>query len=106
MSFDNLKQDFKKLFEFEEVYFRDSTEDNAITDTLKNTHDDDLVCIICCEYYADPKECVLHYDNKYFGSSKFNNIINKYGLHWEWYNNCLAYVWKDHDSDDHDSDDN
>ena len=96
----SLQTELTELFKngHEEVYFRDSTEDNGITDLFKE--DDKVICYIHCEYVAEENDKVnLNYDAAYFGSEKFNDILEKYNMCLEWENPCLASIYPESDID-------
>ena len=35
-------------------------------------------------YGYDDKDYNIHYENKYFGSNEYNNILDKYDMYMEW----------------------
>ena len=94
----DLKTELNNLFKFEQAYFRDSDfdEDSYFKEILERN---DYICVICCEFMPMTEQQVnkihLHYDCKYWGSDKFNEILDKYGLGFEWYDSCIGVLFKD-----------
>lgn len=77
----------------EEVYFRDSEEDNCITERFEVN--DKVICFICCEDRpSEHHEVNLDYQEAYWGSQKLNEIFEKYDVYLEWENECIASVYK------------
>ena len=58
---------------------------------------DDILFVLNCEYEAPIKECTLNYYNKYWGNSEFNDLLKKYNLRYEWYNESISFIYKDYD---------
>jgi hypothetical protein len=56
------------------------------------------ILLICAEYCCDDeneeKRCNINYDTKHCGSERFRQWLKKYNLCYEWYNSCIAYVYK------------
>jgi hypothetical protein len=99
MDIQALKKELTELFKDgeEEVYFRDTDEDNGIMSRFKdNSVGDNVICFIVCEYMPDDDTIVnLHYDCCYGGSDKLATIKTKYKLNHEWEDSCIAFLYKD-----------
>jgi hypothetical protein len=111
VNMNELKNELIELFKdgYEEVFFRDMVEDNAIMDRFKDKNNDHIICFILCEYEPYEDTIVnLHYDYSYGGSDKLATIKTKYKLNHEWETNCLASLYVDEElyeeSEDEDSD--
>ena len=57
----------------------------------------DILFIISVEYDAPSDECCLNYYNCFWGSKQFNNLLEKHKLRYEYYDQCIAFVYKDYD---------
>ena len=92
----DFKTELKALFsKGESVVFPDDdeakNEDFIYIDFFKNKN---IVCIINCEFDPEYIEGIhLHYDINYWGSTQFNDLLNKYKYRLEWEDNCLARVY-------------
>ena len=102
---ENIKTDFKKLFENtgEEIYFRNSKIDNAITERFNDKDNKHSIAYINTE--ETTTEPSLEYYTTYGGSKEFNKLLVKYNLMFEWETNCIACLYFDDDDDDDDDDD-
>jgi hypothetical protein len=100
----NIKTDFKELFEItgEEIYFRNSKIDNAITERFNDKDNNNIIAYINTEETTE--EPNLEYYTVYGGSKEFNKLLIKYNLMFEWETNCVAYLYFDEDDDDSDDD--
>ena len=65
----------------------------------------DILLIINAEYDAPTAECVINYYNKYWGNKEFNEILEKKGLRYEWYDTTTLFIYKNNDDDDYNDDD-
>lgn len=90
--------EFNNIFKHEQILTRDEYKflGNEIINYI-NTHDD-ILLIINCEYDAPKNECVINYYNQYWGSDAFNNILEKYKLRYEYYNEYLVFIYKDYEN--------
>ena len=93
----HLKTELKNLFKLEQAYFRDSNfdEDSYFKEILE---ENDYICLIFCQFSPRTQEeennIHLHYNYNYWGSDKFNKILDKYNLMFEWYDTCIGVVFK------------
>ncbi len=56
-----------------------------------------LSLIINVEYDEPPEQCCLNYYNCYWGNKKFNELLLIHKLRYEYYDNCVAFIYKDYD---------
>ena len=90
--------EFNNIFKHEKIVTKDEYIylSNAIINYI-NRHDD-ILLIINSEYDAPKSDCVINYYNQYWGSAAFNNILEKYKLRYEYYNEYLVFIYKDYDN--------
>ena len=90
--------EFNNIFKHEKIVTKDEYIylSNEIINCI-NRHDD-ILLIINSEYDAPKNECVINYYNQYWGSAAFNNILEKYKLRYEYYNEYLVFIYKDYDN--------
>lgn len=59
--------------------------------------DNNAVLLICAEYVCRSEEevemCHINYCDKYWGSKRFNEWLDKYNFHIEWYDSCVVYIY-------------
>lgn len=88
-----IKNDLDNLFKYERVYLRDSDCFNNIMGDEQN----DYICVVVCQFCISDEEIEnvnLHYGYNYWGSNEFQEILEKYGLMFEWYDSCIGVVFK------------
>ena len=90
--------EFNNIFKHEKIVTKDEYIylSNVIINYI-NRHDD-ILLIINSEYDAPKSDCVINYYNQYWGSAAFNNILEKYKLRYEYYNEYLVFIYKDYDN--------
>ena len=70
--------------------------DNSFNDRFNNA-----LFVINCEFIPKHEEDIIniniHYDLNYWGSNKFNQILEKYNLKFDWVNNCSCVVFYKND---------
>lgn len=95
----NIITEFNKIFKHETFLTNDKYIylNNEIINYIENHKD--ILLIINCEYDAPKNECVINYYNQYWGNTAFNNILEKYKLRYEFYNEYLVFIYKDNDYD-------
>ena len=83
----NKKEDYIKNFGWS---------DNSFIDSFNNA-----LFVINCEFIPKHEEDIIniniHYDLNYWGSNKFNQILEKYNLKFDWVNNCSCVVFYKND---------
>jgi hypothetical protein len=57
----------------------------------------DILFIINVEYDAPSNECCLNYYNCFWGNKPFNKLLEKHTLRYEYYDQCIVFVYKDYD---------
>jgi len=95
MNIEQIVSEFNSIKYLEEIY----TEDDWSGDwNSKNA-----ILLICTEFWCadqdEVKKCCFHYYYKYFGSKEFNEWLERHRLEFEWYNECIAYVFRSSDSE-------
>ena len=73
--------ELEELFQYETIYYNDN---------YKNA-----LFLICCEYIPKSNNNIhIHYDLNYWGSTAFNQIMNKYNLNFDWVDSCSVAVFQ------------
>ena len=88
--------EFNNIFKHEKIVTKDEYIylTNEIIKYINNNNN--ILLIINCEYDAPKSDCVINYYNQYWGSAAFNNILEKYKLRYEYYNEYLVFIYKDY----------
>ena len=90
-------EEFKNICKYEEVITHDKVKylNDEYIDYIKSHSD--ILFSINCEYDAPIEQCTLNYYNNYWGNKQFNELLEKYNLRYEWYDVCVAFIYKDED---------
>lgn len=88
---------------YEEVYKRDDGTYNEDSRTFELFEESPhSLFVIYTEFCPkDDEEMArvhIHYDIKYWGSSAFNNLLEKYNMCMEWDNPTILYIYDNDDS--------
>lgn len=80
--YDELKQLLDKRYEI------------LIENEVKQWSETAKIAIICefCEY--DDVFLHIHYNNNNGGSKAFNELLDKYGFKFDWFDSCVLGLWK------------
>jgi hypothetical protein len=95
----NIIEEFKNIFKYETIIKIDDMKylnDEYVEHVKQHT---DILFIINVEYDAPSDECCLNYYNCFWGSKQFNNLLEKHKLRYEYYDQCIAFIYKDYDYD-------
>lgn len=88
--------------EFDSFHFKEERLyllENWTGDLPEQNNDSEMECvfILNCEYCPSNEEELKHmhiqYDEKYWGSERFNQWLSKYNFHIEWENCCIVHVY-------------
>ena len=93
----NIIEEFKQIFKYETIIKIDDMKylnDEYVEHVKQHA---DILFIISVEYDAPSDECCLNYYNCFWGSKQFNNLLEKHKLRYEYYDQCIAFVYKDYD---------
>ena len=86
--------EFRNIFKHEEIITIHNINKYNIDEDLDNyIKKSNVLFIINAEYDAPEDECILNYNNKYWGNKQFNILMKTYNLNYEWYNNYYAVVF-------------
>ena len=82
--FNSFHNEEEKIFRRNE-WFRGYREDN----------DKRVILVILAEYCPSNKDEITHIHSEcnYWGSDSFNEWLEKYELHMEWWNACIVYIY-------------
>ena len=86
---DNIILDFKNIFKHETIIKIDDMKylNNEYVEYVKKHND--ILFIINVEYDEPPEQCC------YWGNKQFNELLEHYKLRYEYYDNCVAFIYKD-----------
>jgi len=95
----NIKQDkklineLKKYFTPEQIWTREDEDYNQTTkrDYLEN---ENIICCIETEDFSRFNFDRLHYEENFWGSVKYNKILDKYKVGNEWYDSCITCIFR------------
>lgn len=64
-------------------------------ESFNNKFGSKCLFVINCEFIPRNEDDIIniHYDLNYWGSNEFNKILKKYGLNFEWFDNCSVIVF-------------
>ena len=93
----NIIEEFKNIFKYETIIKVDDMKylNNEYINYVQKHKD--ILFIINCEYEASPEESVLNYYTQYWGNKQFNELLNKYNLRYDYYDQCVAFIYNDYD---------
>ena len=95
----NLINDLKAFFKTEQIWTR---EDIGYWNTPYKREHLNHHSVVCC---IETEDCSkfnfdrLHYDENFWGSNDYNNLLDKHKAHGEWYDNCITYITIEGDED-------
>ena len=94
---DNIISEFKSICKHETIIKIDDLKylNNEYVEYVKKHND--ILFIINVEYDEPPEQCCLNYYNCYWGNKQFNELLLKHKLRYEYYDNCVAFIYKDYD---------
>ena len=93
----------KLLTLYEEIYFRNDGTYNKDSRTFELFEESPSALFVLYTEFCpkDDEEMTrvhIHYDIKYWGSSVFNNLLEKYNMCMEWENSAILYIYDNEDS--------
>ena len=93
----------KLLTLYEEIYFRNDGTYNIDSRTFELFEESPSALFVLYTEFCpkDDEEMTrvhIHYDIKYWGSSVFNNLLEKYNMCMEWENSAILYIYDNEDS--------
>jgi hypothetical protein len=97
--YDACYKELKELFTlYENIYMRDDgnyDEDNTAYEIFEDSKNTQFV--IFTEFIPKDEDEVsrvkIHYEINYWGTSDFNEVLNKYNMSFDWYDSCIAVIY-------------
>ena len=93
--------ELKEIFIYENIYLKEDYINNWrwSENSFYNKFGNNSLFVISCEFIPRHEEDIIniHYDLNYWGSNKFNQILEKYNLKFDWVNNCSCVVFYKND---------
>jgi hypothetical protein len=93
----NIIEEFKNIFKYETIIKVDDMKylNNEYINYVQRHKD--ILFIINCEFEASPEESALNYYSNYWGNKQFNELLKKHNLRYEYYDQCIAFIYNDED---------